>query len=84
MDEDKQAEEKKQANSKAGVGLYRQSSTIVYDPPGRPSMQPFCQASLPWGLSSPSAGVSTVVWLAVVVLCRDIGGGRELVMSVLC
>jgi hypothetical protein len=47
-------------------------------------MQPFCQASLPWGLSSPTAGISTVAWLAVVVFCRDIGGGREIVASVLC
>jgi hypothetical protein len=46
MNEDKQAEEKKQINSKAGIELYRQSSTIVCDPSGRPSMQPFCQASL--------------------------------------
>jgi hypothetical protein len=27
--------------------------------------------------------LSTVAWLAVVVFCRDIGGGREIVASVL-
>jgi hypothetical protein len=42
MNEDKQAEEKKQTNSKADVKLYKQSSTIVYDPLKRLSMQSFC------------------------------------------
>jgi hypothetical protein len=46
MNEDKQAEEKKQANNKAGIELYRQSLTIVCDPSKRSSMQSFCQASL--------------------------------------